>query len=251
MTSSGYAARAGWYAAEIAGAAVPALLGGLLRAGMRVAEMPSGTGHFLPAYAAAGASVTLVDACADMLDAARRHAAQLQIRSLQTVCCEIENPPPELGPVDIVVIPNAAFNQLAANADPAELLEAAARILEPGGLLLLQVLRVADDGTAGPCGFYDPAAADGTWTADRAFTDDLGGHLVRRRRQHHDGTLLRIEFQLIRDGTSQYTHQVALRLLGNLECTAAVARAGLALSGTCCGAGGMDEVLARRQGRVP
>lgn len=80
---SGYAARAARYAAEIADVPGPMLLDGLLRSGLRVAEMPSGTGHFLPAYAIASAEVTL------------------------------------------------------------------ARILEPGGLLLVQVLRTASDGTAG------------------------------------------------------------------------------------------------------
>lgn len=59
LAESGYEERAAAYAAEIASLAPPRLLDGLLHPGTTVAEMPSGTGHFLRAYAAAGARTVL------------------------------------------------------------------------------------------------------------------------------------------------------------------------------------------------
>jgi SAM-dependent methyltransferase len=242
--TSGYAARAACYTAEIAGVVPPERLGSLLRPGLRVAEMPSGPGHFLPAYAAAGAEVVLIDACADMLTAAQRRTAGQQVSSLRTICCRIEDLPAGTGPADVVVIPNAALNQLAASTGPAELIAAAARLLVPGGVLLAQVLRVADDGRAGPCGFYDPALADGTWIADREFTGSDGLRVARRRQQHHGGTWLHIDFEFTRDGETLYDHRVDLRLLTNLQVQTAMADAGLTPAGTCPGADGLDVVLA-------
>lgn len=244
---TGYAARARTYAAEIADVPVPHILHALLRPGLRVAEAPSATGHFLATYAARGAEVTLIDVCADMLNVARGRAMELGMAP-RTVCCRIEDLAPEHGPVDLVVFPNAAFNQLAVETAPGDLLAAASRILPPGGLLLAQVLPPPGHRTDKTCGFYDPAVADGTWLIDRDFSGDGARRLIRRRRQRHAGALLQIDFELIREGdpTPLYAHTVHLRQLTHRDLSAAAAAAGLALAGISSGAGGLYEALAVR-----
>jgi hypothetical protein len=89
---TGYGRRAAYSAAEISRVPVPALLTGLLRPGMTVAEMPSGTGHFLPAYSAAGTRITLVDACPQTLAAAQALAARSGT-TVTAVCERIEDLP--------------------------------------------------------------------------------------------------------------------------------------------------------------
>ncbi|GAA0979425.1 hypothetical protein GCM10009555_044090 [Acrocarpospora macrocephala] len=237
-----YRARARHYAAEISHILQPAALAGLLRPGLKVAEMPSGTGHFLPAYTAAGADVVLIDACPAMLEAARRHA-----RTLRTdpglVCSPIQDLTLRVGPFDLVVMPNAALNQLAADTAPAELLAAVARPLRPGGILLVQVLNPAQDGA---CGFYDPGLSDGTWYADREFADQPGQPLVRRRRQHHGAGLVDIDFELHQNGELLYRHHVTLQLLDITELRAALASSGFTDVSVHPGTGGLDELLAAR-----
>jgi SAM-dependent methyltransferase len=241
MTSA-YAARAPHYAAEIRAAPQPDALAGLLRPGLRVAEMPSGTGHFLPAYQAAGANVDLIDACRPMLHAARRQAARLAIQP-RLLCSPIEDLTPQAGPFDLIVMPNGALNLLAARTPAAELLTAAARPLVPGGLLLAQTLDPVGD-TA--CGFYDPHLDDGAWHIDRQF-----GHVFsRRRRQHHDCPDIRIDFEL-RGGVGLiYRQRLTLRLLGIGDIRSALATAGLTDVTIHAGAGGLTEVLAGRSAWV-
>ncbi|WP_329431071.1 class I SAM-dependent methyltransferase (plasmid) [Streptosporangium sp. NBC_01495] len=185
----GYEQRAVSYAAEIAQLAAPRLLNGLLCPGMTVAEVPSGTGHFLSRYGAARVEVVLVDASPAMLAAAR---PAVPGQTLRTVCCRIEDlDPAQTGPVDLVVVANAALNQLAAGPGPAAaVLAAAARLLAPGGLLLAQVL-LADGDRVDGCGFYDPALPDGQPILDRRIRQDDGRELGDRG--GHVGTSERVQ----------------------------------------------------------
>lgn len=241
--TTGYAERAHHYAAEVAHVPRPRLLADLLRPGQRVAELPSATGHFLRAYAAADAEVTLIDACPEMLKAALRQAGRLPLRQPRIVCCRIQDLSPQIGPIDLAVVPNAALNQLAADTHPGELLISAAQTLAPGGLLLSQVLFGDEIQTTPNCGFYDPAAVNGTWLIDRRFTGDDGQPLVRRRRQRRDGDRLHIDFELTRDGELVYSHGVDLRLLAIGGIETAAAAAGLTLVEITPGHGGLHEVL--------
>lgn len=240
--TAGYAARARYYAAETSGVPQPELLAGLLRPGLRVAEMPSGTGHFLPAYTAAGADATLVDSCPQMLAEARGRAVR-DGENPGTLCTAIEDLSPRHGRYGLIVMPNAALNQLAAGTGAAALLGTVARVLEPGGTFLAQVL---DRHHA--CGFHDPRLADGTWHTDRQFTDDAGHQMTRRRRQRHCDDRVEIDFELHRgSGLAQRQH-VTLRPLSERDLRAALAAAGLTASRIVPGAGGLTEVLARRPG---
>ncbi|MEU7742071.1 class I SAM-dependent methyltransferase [Nonomuraea sp. NPDC049158] len=205
---SGYGERAATYAAEIASLAPPRLLDGLLHTGTTVAEMPSGTGHFLRAYAAAGARTVLIDSNRAMLAAAR---PAVRGQHLHTVCSLIQNvQQAQTGPVGLAVIPNGALNQLAADLGCGGVLAGMSRVLAPGGLLLAQLV---DE--VGGCGFYDPRLPDGKWTIDRCMRDLHGEELLRMRRQRHHGDLVSIDLTLTAaTGSVLYDHQVHIRLLG-------------------------------------
>ncbi|MFI7131321.1 class I SAM-dependent methyltransferase [Nonomuraea sp. NPDC050153] len=209
LAERGYEERAATYAAEIASLAPPRLLDGLLHTGTTVAEMPSGTGHFLRAYAAAGARCTvLVDSNRAMLATAR---PAVRGQHLHTVCSPIQNvQQAQTGPVGLVVIPNGALNQLAADLGCEGVLAGMSRVLAPGGLLLAQLV---DE--VGGCGFYDPRLPDGKWTIDRRMRGLHGEELVRMRRQRRHGDLVSIDLTLTAaTGSVRYDHQVRIRLLG-------------------------------------
>ncbi len=242
---AGYAGRASWYAAEISQVPEPALLAGLLHPGLAVAEMPSGTGHFLPAYSSAGASITLIDACPQMLTAAQAQASQGGT-TIATVCGMIEDLPGRTGPFSLIVMPNGALNQLAVAAPPGRLLTAVARLLVPAGRILPQDL--APDAA---CGFYDPELADGDWHQDRQFSAGDGVPVCRRRRQHHEGDVVRIEFELRSGGYVVHRQQVTLKMMTAGEVHAVLADGGLRVLQRGPGSGGFIEILCARQSRRP
>lgn len=244
MTSAaGYAGRARYYAAETGAVPEPSLLRELLTAGLAVAEMPSGTGHFLPAYAAAGAEVTLADACPEMLEAAQERAAR-RGTGITAVCAMIEDLPRETGPFDLIVIPNGAFNQLASVTSPGTVLYLVTQLLRPGGLVLAQVLT-----PGATCGFYDPALAEDRWIQDRHFPADGRRTVTRRRRQHHHASGVTIDFEIRRDGQVVHEQQITLRLPAGRDMHEAVAQAGLRTVKTLRGPGGLTELLCSRPRR--
>jgi SAM-dependent methyltransferase len=246
MTSqAGYARRVSWYAAEISSVPVPTLLAGVLRPGLTVAEMPSGTGHFLPAYSCARASITLADACPQMLTVAQAQASKGDI-AITTVCGMIEDLPGMTGPFGLIVMPNGALNQLAAAALPGKLFAAVARLLVPDGLFLIQVL---SPDTA--CGFYDPSLADGDWQEDRQFPGEDRVPVSRRRCQHHEGDIVRIEFELRSGGRMVHRQQVALKMMTARDVHAVLAGAGLRVLQYGPGSGGFTEILCARQSGRP
>ena len=237
---SGYPERARFYDAEISQVPEPVLLAGLLRPGLAVAEMPSGTGHFLPAYQAAAADVTLVDACPQMLAAAQAQAAHTG-NTITTVCALIEDLPGRAGPFGLIVMPNGALNQLAATAPPTAMLAAATRLLLPEGLILIQVLNPNV-----PCGFYDPGLPYGRWLEDRQFQIPGGRTVTRRRRQHHHHDVVFIDFEMSCDDQTIHRQQVTLRLLVDEDVQAALGNAGLRIVKTVPSVGGLTEFLCSR-----
>jgi SAM-dependent methyltransferase len=243
----GYAARARHYAAEISEVPQPESLAELLRPGLRVAEMPSGTGHFLAVYTAAGAEVVLIDACSTMLEAARHQAGRLGAQP-RLLCSPIQDLTAQAGPFDLIVMPNAALNQLTADTAAADLLTAAAQPLEPGGLLLAQVLDPAKDRA---CGFYNPGVSDGVWHVDREFTDEAGQRLTRHRRQRCHHGLVGIDFELRSRSEIRYHHHVTLRLSTAGDLQAALTIAGFTSVTSRPGTGGLIELLAIRSPRSP
>lgn len=205
-----YERRAVTYAAEIASVVPPRLLQGLLHTGMTVAEMPSGTGHYLRAYAAANVRAILVDSSPAMLSTAQ---PVVRGQALSKVCAPIQElQPNRIGPIGLVVIPNGALNQLAAGPDLQGVLAGIRRVLAPGGLLLAQLV---DD--AGGCGFYDSHMPDGLWRVDRRLRGRNGEELLRMRCQHHHGAqrdMVRIDLTMIAPAHGVlYDHRVQFRLL--------------------------------------
>jgi SAM-dependent methyltransferase len=238
--TDGYAARARSYAEEIADLAEPALLRTLLSVGMRVAEVPSATGHFLPIYAAEGCEVVLIDACPAMLARTRRPGLPTPRR----VYRRIQDLEPATATAELVVVPNAAFNQFAAQAAPADLLAALLQITAGDGRLLLQVLPCNGDGGVGACRLYDPAVADHTWRIDRQCSSSGGQPFIRHRRQHITGDRLHLDFELISGTALLHSHSVEMRLLTVLELDEALVANHLTRLATVTGADGLTEVLA-------
>jgi SAM-dependent methyltransferase len=234
---AGYEERARYYPAETSHVPQPIQLAGLLRPGLAVAEMPSGTGHFLPAYSAASADVTLVDACRQMLAVAQAQAT-CRDASVTTVCSMIEHLPGQAGPFDLIIMPNGALNQLAVDTPPATLLAAATRLLAPDGRFLAQVLN-----PDAACGFYDPGLADGHWHQDRHFTGEDGRLITRRRRQHHHGNIVGIDLEMSCNDQTIHRQRVTLRLLRSEDLRAAAAEAGLRTIAASPGSSGLAEIL--------
>lgn len=237
---AGYAERARYYAAEISHVPEPSLLKGLLTPALAVAEMPSGTGHFLPAYAASGARITLADACPEMLEAAQKQIGCCGA-NITTICGLIEDLSNWAGSFDLIVTPNGALNQLAATTSLSTVLASIARLLRPGGLLLFQLL---DPVIA--CGFYDPGVADDCWILDQTLRAGDGTTISRRRRQHHHDDEVTIDFEIRCGDHAIHDQQVTLRLLTDRDLRAEIAQAGLRTAKTIHGSGGLTELLCSR-----
>jgi SAM-dependent methyltransferase len=242
-----YAQRAPFARAEAAAVRRPRLLRGLLRTGPRVAEIPCGTGHFLAEYVQTGAAVTLVDACPEMLVAAAEHAVNVGVpveRTVPTVAYlqELEL----LAEVDLVVVPNAAINQLARQSSLTDMLTALRQALRPSVEALAQVVCTHPGGGVDSATFYDAARQHRVWFPDRWFDPaDAGGAVLRRRRQHRDDDRLRIEFDYIDpSGHSLHATTVELALFSAQQLRDAFTAAGFAHVRFLPGQGGLSEVLA-------
>lgn len=258
-----YSARTPFARTETAAVRRPRLLSSLLNVSpvdaaagtvdrvVSVAEIPCGAGHFLTDYANAGSAVTLVDASAEMLAIAREHAheAGLLPHRTHTVCAYVQDLD-LLAPVDLVVVPNAALNQLAAQSSLSVLLPRLRAIVRSGGELLVQVACLHPGGDVDTATFYDPARKHGAWLDDRWFGPArTGGALLRRRRQHRVGDRLRIEFDYHDvDGTSLHHTAVELALFTADTVTAALTAAGFTHVRFLPGQGGLSEFLATADG---
>src|SRR5262249_8172002 len=130
---SSYEARVPYARAETAAVRRPRLLRGLLDTAAHVAEIPCGAGHFLADYARAGVAVTLVDASTAMLAVAIEHAVNAGLRAERTSPTAVywQDLTP-LDDVDLVVVPNAAINQLACQAPLPDLLTCLRASMRPG-----------------------------------------------------------------------------------------------------------------------
>jgi SAM-dependent methyltransferase len=235
----------------------PRLLRGLLRTARHVAELPCGAGHFLADYALAGVEVTMIDASSAMLAVAVDHAVAVglatgpihtQVRFAQDLDV--------LPMVDLVVMPNAALNQLACQTPLAELLAGIRAVLMPGVDLLAQVLCSHAGGELDSSGFYDPRREHGVWFADRALhpssTNVAGsgvGVVLRYRRQHRDRQRVRVEFDY-RDaqGAGLHATSVKLRVFSVTELAEALLTAGFEHLRLLLGQGGLSEMLATARG---
>lgn len=224
--------------AEAAAARPPRLLSHVLDTASRVAEVPCGTGHFLADYGQAGTAVTLVDANAAMLAEATAHAIEVGVRldrtsAIRTYLLDLVS----LDDVDLVVVPNAALNQLACQAPLVELLTHLRTTLRPGARVLAQV--------ACPAAFDGPVRRHGVWLADRWLEPTIHGPVLRRCRQHRDGDILRIEFAYrCATDTLLHTSTVELTLFSAPQLTEAFTAAGFTDIRFLPGRGGLSEILA-------
>lgn len=251
----GYGGRARFARAEADIVSRPRLLRGLLRTAGHVAELPCGVGHFLTDYTAAGAETTLIDGNSAMLAAAIEHAAEVGLPADRTHAhCRYIQELSDLPDVDLVVMPNAALNQLASQTPPAELLAEIRRALRCGIELLAQLACVHPGERVDTMGFYDPARQHDVWFADRYLDPTrAGGAVLRRRRQHRhhaDGVdRVRVEFDYLdSDGASLHTNEVELRLFSAEELVAILTVAGFRHIRFLPGHGGLSEILAQTDG---
>jgi SAM-dependent methyltransferase len=246
-----YAGRVRFARAETAAVHRPRLLRGLLDTATHVAEIPCGAGHFLATYACAGAAVTLVDASESMLGAAVEDAADVGLAGGPThPIVAYWQDLPRLDDVDLVVVPNAALNQLACQTPVTDLLTQLRAVVRAGTDVLAQVACTHPGGAMDTATFYDPARQHGVWFADRWFDPDLaGGAVLRRRRQHRDGNRLRVEFDY-RDPAdiSLHTTAVELALFSAVRLTGAFTAAGFTHVRFLPGHGCLSEALATARG---
>jgi SAM-dependent methyltransferase len=242
-----YDGRARFVRAESAAVRRPRLLRGLLDTATHVAEIPCGAGHFLAAYARAGAAVTLIDASTTMLTAAVEHAADAGLRVERTYpTVAYWQDLAHLDDVDLVVVPNAALNQLASQTPVTALLTQLHAVLRPGTEVLAQMACTHPGGGVDTATFYNPARQNGVWFADRWFEPaQAGGAVLRRRRQHRVSNRLQIEFDY-RDpaDTSLHTTTVELALFSATRLTDAFTIAGFDHIRFLPGQAGLSEVLA-------
>lgn len=130
----------------------PGWLGGDIR-GQRVLCLAAGGGRQGPLYAAAGAEVTVVDFCQELLDQDREVADQrrLQLRTLRT--CMSDLSALESASIDLVVHPVSTCYV----PDIQPVFREVSRVLRPGGLYVSQHKQPASLQSS-----LEPAG-DGTW----------------------------------------------------------------------------------------
>lgn len=242
-----YQARTRFARAEADTVSRPRLLRGLLAGASQVAELPCGAGHFLADYGDARLAVTLVDANSGMLAQACGHARDVGLppEQVRTVCGYVQDLA-VLEAVDLVVVPNAALNQLACQAPLEEVLTWLRASLRPDVEVLVQVACTRSGGGVDTASFYDPARRHGVWFADRWFDPaTAGGALLRRRRQIRDGDRLRIEFDY-RDTADTRLHAttVEMALFRAETLTAGFTTSGFGNVRFLAGSGGLSEAAA-------
>ncbi|MFE1102390.1 class I SAM-dependent methyltransferase [Nocardiopsis alba] len=238
-----YRARAAWACAE-SRPTTPHLLFRALGDITTVVEFPAGPGHFLTAYARAGVRVRLIDASRPMLTAATHHARDVGVVELAIGCHFLEHLP-DLAE-ELVVVPNAALNQLAAQTPLTDVLAHLREAVRPGTRLLLQYLQVGPTSHSEPGGrFYDPALPDGHTSTDHTFTDPHNRRVRRHHRQYHtaDRSQVRIEFTYTTPGHQERTTHVHLALPDMAEVESALTATGWTRSHTHTHAG-FREILA-------
>ncbi|MDQ3154755.1 MAG: methyltransferase domain-containing protein [Actinomycetota bacterium] len=242
-----YEQRARFARAEAAAVRRPRLLRGLLRTASHVAEIPCGTGHFLTDYARSETTVTLVDACPQMLTAALEHAVDASLPAGRTFPTHAYLQDLQLlTEVDLVVAPNAAVNQLACQSSLTDMLAALRRAVSPGVDVLAQVACTHPGGGVDASTFYDTARPHRVWFPDHWFDPaQAGGAVLRRRHQHRDGDWLRVQFDYVDPaGRSMHTTAVELTLFSAPTLRDAFTAAGFAHVRFLPGHGGLSEVLA-------
>ncbi|WP_216892587.1 NAD(P)-dependent oxidoreductase [Nocardia alni] len=243
-----YDQRAAFSRAETACASRPVSLAALLTECRHVVELPCGSGYFLSDYAAADVAVTVVDANAAMLTEAVEHARgagipDTRLTVLHGLLEQVRLP----GDVDLLVVPNAALNQLACQyplTELATILHGLARD-DVGTELVAQILTT----TAGECGAssaFDPGLPDGQWVTDRRFEPEhAGGALERRRCQSRHGNRVRVDLVYLADhGRQVHSASVALELFTPSGVLAAFTAAGFVSVRLESGAGGLAELRA-------
>lgn len=248
-----YTARARFALAEAQHSHQPPVLADLLSTARHVLELPCAGGHFLPAYTRAQVRVTLADANPAMLAVAASHAQQVGLPTSQvdTLRCLLPEVPPQPG-VDLIVVPNAAVNQLLDCCELTQLLTGLA-VAAPGGRLLLQAVLGTADGQVDRCGGYDPAHPEGRWYVDRVFDPhQAGGAATRWRHQRRLGTVLNVRFDYRSDeGASLHTAAVTLHALSRDQLLGACTTAGLSHVRLHPDPGGPTQLVATLPGVRP
>lgn len=222
-----YDQRTCFASAEAQHAPVPAALPGLLATAEHVGELPCAGGHHLDLYAAAGCRVTLVDANRDMLTVAMANAARAGIAAgrCDAIAAFVQGLP-ELD-VDLLIVPNAAVNQLGCQLDLAALFSHLVEAV-PAGTQVLAPLLCSRANGSDPSAMYDPHAVHGQWFTDRTFAPPAGEAVRRLRRQDRDATTVRLDFDYrSRSNISLHRTSVTLQVYSPAEVLAACRAAGL------------------------
>jgi SAM-dependent methyltransferase len=123
-------------------------------AGTHVVELGVGTGRIALPIARAGIRVVGVDSSPRMLDVCSRRASRAGLDDLLDLRVGDLRDPPVDGTSALVICPFRSYLHLQTDADRLEALQAARRLLEPGGRLVFDVFAPAQD---------DIAETNGRW----------------------------------------------------------------------------------------
>jgi SAM-dependent methyltransferase len=184
-----------------------------------------------------GPGATVVDLCCgrgrhlrEMPGAVGIDLDLASLRGLRAVCADMRALPLRSGSVDGVVSLFSSFGYLESDEEDARALREVARVLRPGGALLLDLLN-RENALAGFAETQQRVEEDGTLVVERRAFDALGSRLTT-------------SFVIVSpDGARTDSVGHSLRLYTLTELSRMLTAAGLRLRRTCGGFGGEDYSL--------
>jgi D-alanine-D-alanine ligase len=180
-----------------------------IRPPQQILDLACGQGRHSIELARRGYAVTGCDQSRFLLGVARERAAQAGV-TVRWVEGDIRQPPPVAGGYDIVVNLFTSFGYFADEADDASVLHAAARLLRPGGRLLIELI----NGERVIRNFEE-----------REWIPMGEATVLERRRLDREHRRMDVERTIIRAGHEDLTSH-SLRLYGGRELAARLREAG-------------------------
>jgi ubiquinone/menaquinone biosynthesis C-methylase UbiE len=165
-------------------------------AGGRVIELGVGTGRIAVPVAQLGIEVTGIDSSQAMLDLCAERATQAGVRQLLDLRVGDLRAPPDIGAVQLVMVPFRAYLHLENDTERLAALRAAFSLLEPGGQLVFDVFRPSTRDVTETHGKW-LEREPGIW--ERADWDTVARELVLSVRREQDQTVMHLHWADVED----------------------------------------------------